>query len=578
MKRIIAFTIALFLAISFFAVTFSVSADETAMTNQEYYAAQSYLIAKYKDGKISYSEFQQQTQAVTDEFVSKNTVGGLLQAGALNASNTVAAVSEKIGSTVQKYGESARDYINDYISDLFNSYTVLSDKPTTDLKGYGAAVEATLIKTPTYANGSDDATYRQLESCDYVVILENGSYRLCSSSDTYLNEFYTYFDGHLHMSTSYKATVKSRSEYRTYKFYGDIRYEDGTQAPTDDTYETISDYDFSDASDKELEDLLKKILNEIELKEPDLSTMEGLLKAIYARLGTLDSDNDNELLSSINSAVLALVKSNDDNSEALLEELLKFREDLKNGTVGTDTVSHGHEISGTLYNVIPLDKNWLNKIFHDKENLKVQYEGKTYYLEDCGCLKLDDKFYSVDMNYDSYSKFDYDFGNENDDIDHIVKLSDENASIFDVDFGSINDFMPSQNTRKNTRKQNISTFSLSGEQAFFDNVLTRSQKDKVNGAVELIQGYVNLGVPFESLRDNFSVYEEIIFNNYLPRDLKFTFFDTDVVLLRYSDFINDSGNETTSYTEAVNIVRALSSILISFYWVFSMYKKVSNLI
>lgn len=578
MKRIIAFTIALFLVISFFAVTFSVSADETAMTNQEYYAAQSYLIAKYKDGKISYSEFQQQTQAVTDEFVSKNTVGGVLQAGALNASNTVAAVSEKIGSTVQKYGESARDYINDYISDLFNSYTVLSDKPTTDLKGYGAVVESTLINTPTYANGSDDSTYRQLESCDYVVILGNGSYRLCSSNGTYLNEFYTYFDGHLHMSTSFETSVKFRSEYRTYKFYGDIRYEDGTQAPTDDTYETISDYDFSDASDKELEDLLKKILNELELKEPDLSTMEGLLKAIYARLGTLDSDNDNELLSSINSAVLALVKSNDDNSEALLEELLKFREDLKNGTVGTDTVSHGHEISGTLYNVIPLDKNWLNKIFHDKENLKVQYEGKTYYLEDCGCLKLDNKFYSVDMNYDSYSKFDYDFGNENDDIDHIVKLSDENASIFDVDFGSINDFMPSQNTRKNTRKQNISTFSLSGEQAFFDNVLTRSQKDKVNGAVELIQGYVNLGVPFESLRDNFSVYEEIIFNNYLPRDLKFTFFDTDVVLLRYSDFINDSGNETTSYTEAVNIVRALSSILISFYWVFSMYKKVSNLI
>ena len=66
------------------------------MTKQEYYAAQSYLIAKYKDGDISYSEFQQQTQTVTDEFVTNNTVGGVLQAVALNASNTFnATVNEE---------------------------------------------------------------------------------------------------------------------------------------------------------------------------------------------------------------------------------------------------------------------------------------------------------------------------------------------------------------------------------------------------------------------------------------------------------------------------------------------------
>ena len=110
MKKIISLTVAIIIAFSFLAFPFVVSADyETGMTNQEYYAAQSYLIAKYKDGKISYSEFQQQSQAVTDEFVSKNTVGGVLQSGALNASNTFNAVSQKIGDTVQKYGDSARD-------------------------------------------------------------------------------------------------------------------------------------------------------------------------------------------------------------------------------------------------------------------------------------------------------------------------------------------------------------------------------------------------------------------------------------------------------------------------------------
>lgn len=99
MKRITAIAIAVLMILSF---TCTVYADDTSvMTNKDYYAAQSYLIAKYKDGKISYSEFQQHTQAITDEYVSQNTVGGVLQAGALNASNTFNAVAQKIGNTVK---------------------------------------------------------------------------------------------------------------------------------------------------------------------------------------------------------------------------------------------------------------------------------------------------------------------------------------------------------------------------------------------------------------------------------------------------------------------------------------------
>lgn len=178
------------------------------------------------------------------------------------------------------------------------------------------------------------------------------------------------------------------------------------------------------------------------------------------------------------------------------------------------------------------------------------------------------------MNYDYYSKFDYDFSSESDDIDYIVKLSDENKSIFDIDFGSINDLIPS----KNTRMRKASAFSLNEEKNFLDDIFNHSQVRKIDGAVGLLEDFIAIGVPYESIQENFSVYEEIIFNDYLPRDLCFTIFDTDVVLLRYSDFITDVGNETTSYTEPIAIVRALSSILIGFYWVFSMYKKLSNLI
>lgn len=221
---------------------------------------------------------------------------------------------------------------------------------------------------------------------------------------------------------------------------------------------------------------------------PDLSSIEGLLNAIYARLGTLDSDNDNELLASVNAAVLALVKSNNDNNKALLDELLKFREDLKNGTVGSDSSVHGHEISGTLYNVIPLDKNWLNKIFHDKENLKVQYEGKTYYLEDCGCLKLDDKFYTPNMNYDSYAISDYDFSND----DIII----DNSKYVDVDF------------------KNYTALFAS---------FSSSQKKKFNNIIDLVTKFVEQAVPYSAIKGALIPFETIIFNSAEPKDIIFTF-------------------------------------------------------
>lgn len=318
LQKIFAVIISIAVVISAFAV-FTVSADnETGMTNQEYYAAQAYLVAKYKDGKISYSEFQEQSQAVTDEFVSKNTVGGVLQSGVLNASNTFNAVSQKIGDTVQKYGESAREHIDSYISDFFDSYTVMSDRPITDLNGYGALYER--------YNTKGEITHRFY--CDYVVL--NNS--VVMSHGTVHKVFYD-FRGNITkeeiVDYDSKGSFASVSISPLDKYYGDVRYEDGTQAPTDDEYETISDYDFSEAPERELEDLLKKILDEFELQQPDLSSIEGLLNAIYARLGTLDSDDDVPTLSLINSAINTLVAENKESNDKIIEKLenLKLESD-----------------------------------------------------------------------------------------------------------------------------------------------------------------------------------------------------------------------------------------------------------
>ena len=395
MKKIIAFSLAVVFVISLFAVSFSVSAsDEPIITNQEYYAAQSYLIAKYKDGDISYSEFQQQSQAVTDEFINNNTVGGELHAGALNASNTVAAVSKKIGNTVQKYGDAARDYISEYTSDFFNGYTVLSDKPTTDLQG-GVA----MLKTKNadgyysiyYGNTSGEVYYSGNAKMLYL--------------KTYRTEYYNP-DGTMYYSENNNSSIGCQYYSDSTFLYGSWKLRaDGSEAPTDDEFETVSDYDFSQVPERELEELLKKLLNEMELKEPDLSTLEGLLNAIYSRLGTLDSDNDNALLSSINSSIKSLSSSISEFSSSIETAINDLKDTVSSlfsdKDDDTDNDTEKHEIAGTLYNVIPVEKNWLQKITHNKTNLLVEYQGKQYYLESDGTLKLDDKYYNVDMNYAS---------------------------------------------------------------------------------------------------------------------------------------------------------------------------------
>ncbi len=405
MKKIISLAIAIIIAFLFLAFPFVVSADdETGMTNQEYYAAQAYLVAKYKDGKISYSEFQQQSQAVTDEFVSKNTVGGVLQSGALNASNNFNAVSQKIGDTVQKYGDSARDYVSDCVSSFFNDYTKLSDVPTTDLDG------STAFWVLYYDDGS---------GYEYVYSRSPGIVRNRVEGNDVWTEF---FLNDVYRKKVYNNRGSLISDYQpsyTYQESFGTRYglnkkrelhgkwitESGEPAETDDKFQTVTDYDFSEAPERELEDLLKKILNEFELQQPDLSSIEGLLNAIYARLGTLDSDNDNGLLSDINSSIQSLNSSISEFSNNIETSLNDLKETvsslLPNEDDDTDNDKFKHEIAGTLYNVIPLEKNWIQKITHDKANLHVEYQGKQYYLEDDGTLKLDDKYYKVDMNYSS---------------------------------------------------------------------------------------------------------------------------------------------------------------------------------
>ena len=179
----------------------------------------------------------------------------------------------------------------------------------------------------------------------------------------------------------------------------------------------------------------------------------------------------------------------------------------------------------------------LNKIFHDKENLKVQYEGKTYYLEDCGCLKFDDKFYNVNMNYDSYALSDYDFSNADIEIDN---------KYVNVDFN------------------NYTTLFAS---------FSSSQKKKVNNVIDLISKLISQAVPYSAITGAFVPFETIIFNSAEPEDIVLKFEDTENFCGFSATILSVSFFQNPYVSNAMKIVKPLLTILIGYSWLKAMRRK-----
>lgn len=148
--------------------------------------------------------------------------------------------------------------------------------------------------------------------------------------------FYDRFSNEIR--TDNKANIISSTYYYenpSWAMLGNWVPRDGT-GTTDGIVSDLPDKpapSFDDMSDDDLIDFLDKLLEDLRLSYPDLSNLEGLLNAILAKLGTLDSDNDNELLMQILVAIQTL-KNNGETSDN--SELLKMLEDLKSALVFKD--------------------------------------------------------------------------------------------------------------------------------------------------------------------------------------------------------------------------------------------------
>lgn len=111
------------------------------MTTQEYYSSQAYLFTQLKDKKIDYPTYSERSKAVTDKYISDNTIiddiGEHLGNGAKYASDKIGALGQKIGDTIGKYGNAAYDYLSSLGAGLLDGYTVQNQTPTVDLNGSG---------------------------------------------------------------------------------------------------------------------------------------------------------------------------------------------------------------------------------------------------------------------------------------------------------------------------------------------------------------------------------------------------------------------------------------------------------
>lgn len=380
LQKIIALIIAVTFIITALNISVYATSEPSAMTPQEYKSSQSYLIDKYCNGDITFSEWQEQQTAVNAEFLESNkSVGDTAYALAVTTSNQFSGVSQKISNAVENWGDGARERVYEWWNEVCNTNNVPTENTqtsTTNMHGRGARIDA-------FEKNKNNKHYSVL-LCDYIVIDTKNSLFINRTNDGSSSPFaYVGNDGKYSFNGNASASSWSNltDPNWSYKFYGDVRYTDGTPAPSDDEFViTGTIKKFGEMSEKDLEDLLNDFSEEMDLQNPDLSTIEGLLNAIYARMGTLDSDNDNQLLSEVLAAIKAIKTSDKDNTE-----LLELLEDIKNSLVfdnGENKETFSEQLKKIVDNQITRDDFVIDEDLYNNhgEILKERLLGKFSFI------------------------------------------------------------------------------------------------------------------------------------------------------------------------------------------------------
>lgn len=309
----------------------------------------------YLEGNMSYDAFKSKTDALMydiDDEADRNVIqqlvhgiGQSLEGINYAGSNATAGVIQGLRECIEGLGDGFSGLL-DFFDSVWNKFSNENGYTTSDIdmQGYGAVCY----------HYEGDNLYKIVYS-DYGIIYPSISYQIVAYNNDGSNIICYYVNSDNYIYTNGVVGYLNDNTNNHYVFYGDWRYEDDTPADdliTDNGESSLSPDDLPE--DTDLTDFLKDLLEKLMNAFPDTSTIEGLLRAILAKLDTLDSDNDNELLSQILVAIQALEDNglNVDNSE-----LVKALNDLKKALVigdGAEAVTLGYLLKKLVDNQIKL--------------------------------------------------------------------------------------------------------------------------------------------------------------------------------------------------------------------------------
>ncbi len=285
----------------------------------------------YLNGYITYSEYCERISALYD-----------------NAPNTYAALAcVPVTSIVDEFS-AFFDAYNSLLSDFGYSGTLDSVVDDWINVSYGGGGGGGSRYGALYIKDNPNLTWIEYYYCDYIELYNNSSGDLCFRCVNLRRLEYHYrSDGSIVVvkddyDEGYNHTSSvSLKGYDSFK--GDVRLlSDDISDVSIGDMPTVGDSDFTfpdDLDDDSLRDLIDYINSALQDAFPDLSSVEGILKSILNKLGTLDSDDDSSYLSAIESAIretslsveldtaiASLITQNNENTQALLDELIKLRE------------------------------------------------------------------------------------------------------------------------------------------------------------------------------------------------------------------------------------------------------------
>ena len=198
------------------------------------------------------------------------------------------------------------------------------NRDDTLLNGYGAVCQH-------YSNGElSDTLY-----CAYGIIHKQWGNQIVGYSDGDVTCYRVFVSGKIFTDSPAVMGYLGQDNVNTFVFYGDWRYDNGDKANDNITElpeKVPPKFDDDNVSENDLIDFLDKLLEDLRLSYPDLSTLEGLLNAILAKLDTLDSDDDGQLLAEINTAIITLASDNHADNQAIIALLTELKESLKKGS------------------------------------------------------------------------------------------------------------------------------------------------------------------------------------------------------------------------------------------------------